>query len=901
MLDKSTAWHNSARISKHGETLLRFYYGAQGANDFLALTTATGGLTVEGVFYRGFITVPPETTEGFDLFTHISEVGDVMIEIQNGEYFPGKRLSDVLEDPSFGDGSTDYGIENRRAWMKVWSSGIDVWADCLETLDGKTRNIKHNDQILSIRVQDDSATAHKQLPRTKIKLADFANAPGESIGLPIPITIGSMLHAPGVVTDSRKTVSNFPVVHFDDTAYAINGLKAFNEAGQPAQGPLHFFDAGRYYFPHSDTLETLGDDLMPAASAINLLQADSNSITGWAGTNANLSSVTSIAFGSGTSLTAVPLIGTYVMQIVGTAADGQARRTITVVAGDTHELRFHILRDPTGLSTPYVAVGTSAGARDLGIQSSISVAQWLPPVIFRFKVPAGVTTIHITIGGVENGDTVWVDASYVKKLTFATTTDYTFGATQLTNGRINFNARADKRFRVGVPLFGDDLNDLDWGPTSGDSENVIDQDVSTNSEIFSIPPFKGALTSIVTIPQGFLQGKKATLYAMLKAETFSSDHSNISIRAGVPLSGINARPNIYSLLIVNSTAGSVGTLTFNNITGSDSLVSVLLGDLSIGREQMDMEYTGIVEINGAPSAESLVRFFELGVYILVFAADHERFQWYGVIDGRKDDGGGTYTGSADALIENAADVMHLLADNDLAVSEIDTAAFVASRAQVGNIDFAFSINEFTGSEELFGELGKESHSYTFFKPGAAFSIFTVEDNYSSSDRTIDLSTAIKGSVDFDRTPLEEIITRETVQYDFDKGLGTFSAETTPVNDTDQRDRYKVSAEESEEIFEAFFLRGATAATALGNFRLFQWKQQHNLIIASFGIEQLDIAAGTIVDFTNPPYKPRGLDITITNSVNGQDVYPYWLIYNVKRSSERITLLGFQLHNLTPPA
>ena len=89
---------------------------------------------------------------------------------------------------------------------------------------------------------------------------------------------------------------------------------------------------------------------------------------------------------------------------------------------------------------------------------------------------------------------------------------------------------------------------------------------------------------------------------------------------------------------------------------------------------------------------------------------------------------------------------------------------------------------------------------------------------------------------------------------------------------------------------------ATAALVQAKLGLW-WSQPHNLAIGTLGKEYLHLDIGDIIQFKNMGYKVRGKDITITNTIAGQDIYPYFKIYQVARG-EKMNFKAIQLHKLS---
>jgi hypothetical protein len=98
---------------------------------------------------------------------------------------------------------------------------------------------------------------------------------------------------------------------------------------------------------------------------------------------------------------------------------------------------------------------------------------------------------------------------------------------------------------------------------------------------------------------------------------------------------------------------------------------------------------------------------------LVAHDTNEITEVYTNCDGQQDDGSGTVTGTASALIENPAHVIEALARNEmsLATADIDTAAFDTAATAVTGCKFAFQLNDRKDARDILDGLGKQARTF----------------------------------------------------------------------------------------------------------------------------------------------------------------------------------------------
>ena len=265
------------------------------------------------------------------------------------------------------------------------------------------------------------------------------------------------------------------------------------------------------------------------------------------------------------------------------------------------------------------------------------------------------------------------------------------------------------------------------------------------------------------------------------------------------------------------------------------------------------------------------------------------------INGRKDDGSGTYTGSAAALIETPTDAIMHIAANDLAIGDIDAASFATARVVLSAWKHAYSQARQISSQDLFASLGYQSKSFSYFGADRNFKVVTVGDTYENSDRKIDFS-AVRQPI-FKRSDLRNLYTKVVIHYSKNYATGEFES-LTSASDATQQTRYNVTESQSTLEVQADAIRDAATAGLLRDYLLKQWKQPHNLFEGTLPVEHLDLDIGDVLEFYNVPFLLHGEDITINNSRSGQTIYKYWWIYNITRSSASIKIKAIQLHELS---
>jgi hypothetical protein len=164
--------------------------------------------------------------------------------------------------------------------------------------------------------------------------------------------------------------------------------------------------------------------------------------------------------------------------------------------------------------------------------------------------------------------------------------------------------------------------------------------------------------------------------------------------------------------------------------------------------------------------------------------------------GLQDDGSGTYTGTANALVEHAADQMHHvlgelsdLASTDIAGSS-DHGSFTAARTALGTYHkLAAAVLETEPINQLLHRLAFQARSVPIWNADGKRGIITLAPSPSANYRSgstfdfyADEHFEAK-SFKFGRTSLERVVNQVYVDFDFDYGANEFR-KTTFVTESD---------------------------------------------------------------------------------------------------------------------
>ena len=439
---------------------------------------------------------------------------------------------------------------------------------------------------------------------------------------------------------------------------------------------------------------------------------------------------------------------------------------------------------------------------------------------------------------------------------------------------------ASSQIAVGYDgIYGSGGIDTNWTNMA----NIVDGDTTTYAELTGSGVYDSGGVQIANMLfnafGGDMNGLDCSIYAFCKVTVSKGPHIDVTC----DFEGSN-------YLITSA--------TFDNIGGGSTFLQSEISGANTVDERTNYVYNFYIANDTGIDDSWTIDIYELGATWIFTAFDFSKWDWFADLTGRKDDGSGTYTGSASALIEIPTDAIYQIANNDVVITDIDSSAFTTSRGAgyLSGWKHAYSVNKTINSKKLLEDIGKESKSFPFFRSDGTLTVKTIKDTVSASDKTIIDAEIL--DISFKRTPLKDIKTKVTVHYKYDYGNKSYLLTTTAGESTDSQTKYNMSADDSHLEIEAKYIRDDTTANSYRDYLLNQWKQPHNIVSVNLPIKYADIELGDIIEFSNYSDKVFGESITANVTRMSQTIYKYWFVTGVKRSVDGINIQAFQLHDVS---
>ena len=222
-------------------------------------------------------------------------------------------------------------------------------------------------------------------------------------------------------------------------------------------------------------------------------------------------------------------------------------------------------------------------------------------------------------------------------------------------------------------------------------------------------------------------------------------------------------------------------------------------------------------------------------------------------------------------------------------------------------NFAFTQSKLISSKKLIEDFSRSTKSFPRFRADGTFGWNVVKDTYSDDDIDLVIQESDIINYKYDRTKLEDVKTKVKVLFNIDyaKGNHLFSTDDILATDyvnTNIYQYYGLATDDSDSTlnFESDYIRDRYTAEQLRNWLLTWNMNQKNLISLTLPIKYIKLEVGDVValDKEIQDTKIFGESYTQTSITrNGQEIYPYFMVYETNKNLEKVDIKLIQLHNL----
>ena len=280
-------------------------------------------------------------------------------------------------------------------------------------------------------------------------------------------------------------------------------------------------------------------------------------------------------------------------------------------------------------------------------------------------------------------------------------------------------------------------------------------------------------------------------------------------------------------------------------------------------------------------------------------------------------------------IENISNILKdiLIKECNLSEDNINQNSLNESNETHEGWFYGFTQKDNIQAKDLIEDFCKSSQSFARFRGSDNSFVFnTIKDEYTEEDVDILIINNDILKYSYDRTKLEDIYTNISVLYNIDYSKSdTYSTKTDQINVNQlfyskgsyDYNYYGIDQNDEDNTleFKSPYIRTKSTAIKLRN-RLLSWHMNtHNIINITLPLPYALLEVGDIIAFdkeiqglklygetytTNMGADEDGLLVDLNETYrNGQLIYPYFMIYETKKSIDKVEIKLIQLHHNDP--
>ena len=224
---------------------------------------------------------------------------------------------------------------------------------------------------------------------------------------------------------------------------------------------------------------------------------------------------------------------------------------------------------------------------------------------------------------------------------------------------------------------------------------------------------------------------------------------------------------------------------------------------------------------------------------------------------------------------------------------------------IHNWEMGFTVSKKENGKELIEDILKESKSYPMFTSDGKFGLINIKESYvyDDIDKIININDII--SYKFEQTKREDIITSVKMFYRYDYGQDKYNLELNKSIDTllpeyknTGYDNYNMLEIDGYKEIELKYHTDKFSVEDFANYTIMNNCNTHNIVNMKLPLNYVNLAVG---DKIHIPLinneKIFNIDYSKVDFVNGQPVYPLWIIMETNVGTDSINIKAYQLHYL----
>lgn len=295
-------------------------------------------------------------------------------------------------------------------------------------------------------------------------------------------------------------------------------------------------------------------------------------------------------------------------------------------------------------------------------------------------------------------------------------------------------------------------------------------------------------------------------------------------------------------------------------------------------------------VGGGDTAEAFrvyVAQFRIDVY-----APADDLDLFANVTGYEDDGSGTYTGSANSLIETPSDVIHFLLAEIWGQTRINTTSISTARTAYGSSVIGGQFLDKVEAEPALEAVMANCMGTLFLNYDGNWTLVAFELP-GSADITLDEASGDCRIVSLGHTSNEDIYNQFVILYDWDEARGAYNGKIEVDESsggsvgtwlTDSQADHNVTRQMD---IEARFICDATTATAFRNWLIYRYADQKRIVTFTTSFNGIHLELCDRVSFT-------GSDKLNITAASGSDSHIYEIFSIVDDFRGTLTFTAIQV-------
>ena len=228
-----------------------------------------------------------------------------------------------------------------------------------------------------------------------------------------------------------------------------------------------------------------------------------------------------------------------------------------------------------------------------------------------------------------------------------------------------------------------------------------------------------------------------------------------------------------------------------------------------------------------------------------------------------------------------------------------------SREIHANWKMGFSINKKTKGKEFIEDLLSESQSYPKFDQNGLFSLINIKNNYEYEDVNKRLNSNDIQDYSFELTKIEDVVTSIKLNYNYDNGLKQYTksiftkiTDLLPDYGPQGFATYNIEPIDGYREMNLKYHTDKETVKKFAEFYLLNHCNQHLIANLTLGVENINLEIGDLISIpliNNEKFYSR--NYSRVENVNGQNVFPIFIIMETNIGLDNIKVKAVQLHQL----